>query len=431
VSETEGVAAVEVAPPPEAPSTTEAPETVEVQAPETTETPANQALNRHMSRRERVQAIHDRITTTTEQPRGPDGKFVAQESAAEEPVAESEEEVPVAAEETEVATQPKEADSAAPEEVAESGADETATPQEPQLVSIPLDPSHPLYAQGITELKNVPAHLERAMRTMANASVRKQEVEQARAAQQAAETELAMAQARMELLQSGEAQAQDTSPEMQKLLADIEQAYPEQIDTVKSAFEALQQQAVQGKEAEIMANVQREQVGRQFMHEVSDRSTKHYPIWAQAGELPERLRVSVAQYGDYVDARNANLSYTGQPEQMPNADEFFTWLDTNYVKDQRVQSQLADYKQRSEAKIGDARAKEAAVAERRKIAEEEKQRLSEAATRHGTKPPSPPPMRSQGNVVPPTPANEEARKNHGTRQRDLRSSIRQRLQSTT
>jgi hypothetical protein len=373
VSETEGVAAVEVAPPPEAPSTTEAPETVEVQAPETTETPANQALNRHMSRRERVQAIHDRITTTTEQPRGPDGKFVAQESAAEEPVAESEEEVPVAAEETEVATQPKEADSAAPEE----------------------------------------------------------EVEQARAAQQAAETELAMAQARMELLQSGEAQAQDTSPEMQKLLADIEQAYPEQIDTVKSAFEALQQQAVQGKEAEIMANVQREQVGRQFMHEVSDRSTKHYPIWAQAGELPERLRVSVAQYGDYVDARNANLSYTGQPEQMPNADEFFTWLDTNYVKDQRVQSQLADYKQRSEAKIGDARAKEAAVAERRKIAEEEKQRLSEAATRHGTKPPSPPPMRSQGNVVPPTPANEEARKNHGTRQRDLRSSIRQRLQSTT
>ena len=116
---------------------------------------------------------------------------------------------------------------------------------------------------------------------------------------------------------------------------------------------------------------------------------------------------------------------------MPNADEFFTWLDTNYVKDQRVQSQLADYKKRSEAKIGDARAKEAAVAERRKIAEEEKQRLSEAATRHGTKPPSPPPMRSQGKVVPTTPANEEARRNHGTRQRDLRSSIRQRLQQSS
>jgi len=380
-----------------------------------------------MSRRERVSAMRERVEKQAqEQARGPDGRFTSQQEPAAEEVAEEEPEVEVATEE--VATTVE----TAAEEVAPSDdSGETKAPVEPESVTIPLSPDHPLYAQGITELPNVPVHLERAMRTMANASVRKQEVEQARAAQQAAENELAMTRARMEMIESGDIPRADNSPEIQALLKDIENTYPDQIDTVKSALDALQQQTVQTKEAEVMQQVQRQQVGRQFLTEVQSHAHQQYPVWSQSGELSERMRTAVAQYGDYVDTRNANLVAVGQQEQLPTSQEFFSWVDTNYVKDQRVQNQLADFKKKSDAKIGTARAAEAVAAERKKMASAEKQKLSEAATRHGTKPPSPPAMRSQGNVVPAVPANEEARQNHGTRQRDLRASIRQRLQQSS
>ena len=430
MSDAEAVAAQEVAAPVEATSTTEVQPTPEVEV-ETT-----QPLSRSMSRRERRNVIAERIKNAA-RPRAPDGKFVKQEAVdtieettevAADEVATIEEDVPVAADE--VAT--VEADSAAEESVAEeSGPSEVTKAPEPQSVTIPLDPSHPLYAQGIKELTDVPAHLERAMRTMANASVRAKEVDQARAAQQAAETELAMTRARMDMLQSGTVPTIETSPEIQTLLADVEQAYPEQVDTVKRAFEALQQQTLQVKEAEVMADVQRNQVGRTFLYEVQDAAAKQYPVWNTSGELSERMRIAVAQYGDYVDARNANLDAVGQAQQMPSSQEFFSWVDTNYVKDKRVQNQLSDFKVKSEAKIGQARAQEAVATERKKLAAEEKQRLTSAAERHGAKPPSPPAMRSQGQVAPPPPAAEEARRNHGTRQRDVRSSIRQRLQQSS
>ncbi len=429
MSETESVAAPEVAPPTEAPSTTE--ETVATEE-------ATQPLSRNMSRRERVSAIRERIEQQATPPeRGPDGRFVAEqneEAATEEPVAEPEEEEVV--EETQVAAEESvapTAEDAAEETVAEEAtpSEETKAPEEPKSVTIPLDPSHPLYAQGITELPNVPVHLERAMRTMANATVRKQEVEQARAAQQAAEQELAMTRARMEMLQSGEIPTADNSPEIQTLLKDIENTYPDQLDTVKSALDALQQQTVQAKEAEVMQEVQRQQIGQQFLTEVQSNAHRQYPVWSQSGELTERMQLAVAQYGDYVDTRNANLAAVGQQEQMPTSQEFFSWVDTNYVKDQRVQSQLAQFKKENEAQIGKDRAAEAVAAERQRLANEEKKKLTEAADRHGTKPPSPPAMRSQGRVVPAAPANEEARQNHGTRQRDLRASIRQRLQQSS
>ena len=423
MSDTESVAAQEVAPPTEAPSTPE----VEV-AP--TPEPEVQVDQRAMSRRDRSRALHERIRQGAERPRGPDGRFLTQEQAAAEEVAEPvvEEEPVVAAEEV---AETVEADSAAPEVAEPVPNDVTKAPIAPKSVTIPLDPSHPLYAQGITELTNVPKHLERHLRTMANANVRKQEVDNARAAQVAAENELAMVKARVEMLQSGELQSAETDPKLQTLLQDVEQAYPEQAETVKKAFEALQQQTVNAKEAEVMATVQREQIGRQFLNEVSTQSGQQYPVWAKSGELSERMRIAVAQYGDYVDARNMNLTAVGQAEQMPSPEEFFTWVDTSYVKDTRVQAQLAEFNKKREKKIGKKHAKKAAAAERAKLAEEEKGRLAEAANRHGTNPPAPPAMRSQGRVIPATPANEEARQNHGTRQRDLRASIRQRLQSAT
>ena len=422
MSDTERVAAPEVAPPPEAPSTTEETAVVEETTP--------QPLSRSMSRRDRVAAMRERITTRAEQPRGSDGRFLPQaEVAAEEVAAEPEEEETeesVAADEAATTEQ----EVAAPE-VAEPVQDEEVA-EPPDLVTIPLDAQHPLYAQGITELKDVPAHLERAMRTMANATVRKQEVEQARAAQQAAEQELAMQRARLEVMQQqGEVQPVTATPEMQALMADIENTYPDQADTVKQAFTALSQQAVQAKEAEALQHVQREQIGRQFLTEVQSGASKAYPVWSETAELGERMRISVSQYGDYVDARNANLAAAGRPEQLPNSQEFFSWVDTNYVKDPRVKNKLADFQKKSEARIGKKRADKAVAKERQRMAKAERQKLAEAAERHGTKPPSPPAVRSQGRVVPAEPANTEAGQNHGTRQRDLRASIRQRLQQSS
>mgnify|MGYP003134840322 CR=1 FL=1 len=419
MSETESVAATEVAPPPEAPSTTEETAVVEETTP--------QPLSRVMSRRDRVAAMRNRIAKQAEgeTPRGPDGRFITQPEAATEEAATDEEE-PAAAEEV-AATEPE----AAATEVAEPVQDEeVATP--PKLVTIPLDSNHPLYSQGITELKDVPAHLERAMRTMANASVRKQEVDQARAAQQAAETELAMQRARLEVMQhQSETPSPSATPEMQALMADIEQTYPEQAETVKQAFNALSQQAVQAKEVQALQVVEREQVGRRFLSEVQSGATKAYPVWSETGELGERMRISVSQYGDYVDARNSNLAASGRAEQEPSSQEFFSWVDTNYVKDPRVKNKLAAFQKKAEARIGNDKVSKAVAKERQSMAKKERQKLAEAAERHGTKPPSTPAVRSQGRVVPATPANEEARQNHGTRQRDLRASIRQRLQQSS
>jgi hypothetical protein len=419
VSETESVAATEVAPPPEAPSTTEETAVVEETTP--------QPLSRNMSRRDRVAAMRDRIAKQAEgeTPRGPDGRFMAQPEVATEEDAADEEET--AAVDEVAATEPE----AAAVEVAEPVQDEKAA-KPPKLVTIPLDSNHPLYSQGITELKDVPAHLERAMRTMANASVRKQEVDQARAAQQAAETELAMQRARLEVMQhQSETPSPAATPEMQALMADIEQTYPEQVETVKQAFNALSQQAVQAKEVQALQVVEREQVGRRFLSEVQSGANKAYPVWSETGELGERMRISVSQYGDYVDARNANLTAAGRAEQEPSSQEFFSWVDTNYVKDPRVQNKLAAFQKKAESRIGKNKVSKAVAKERQRMATKERQKLAEAAERHGTKPPSTPAVRSQGRVVPATPANEEARQNHGTRQRDLRASIRQRLQQSS
>lgn len=421
MSEEESVAAPVVAAPPEAPSTTEETVVVEKTTP--------QPLSRDMSRRERVAAMRDRITKHAEgeTPRGPDGRFTAEPKAATDEAAADEEEQPAAAPAV-AATEPE----AAAEEVAALPVqdEQAATPL--NLVTIPLDPNHPLHSQGITELKDVPEHLERAVRTMANASVRKQEVDQARAAQQAAETELAVQRARLEVMQHrSETPSPTATPEMQALMADIQQTYPEQAETVKLAFSALTQQSVQAEEAQALQVVQREQIGRRFLSEVQSGASKAYPVWSETGELGERMRISVSQYGDYVDARNANLVAGGGAEQEPTSQEFFSWVDTNYVKDPRVQNKLADFQKKAEARIGNERVSKAVAEERQRMAAQEKQNMAEAADRHGTKPPSPPAMRSQGRVVPASPANEAAGQNHGTRQRDLRASIRQRLQQSS
>ncbi len=371
-----------------------------------------EAVKKATSRRDRVAAMRERLKTRESnetKPRNPDGTFAAEKT-----------ETPAAA--PAVAAEEAPSDAAAPV-VAESG-----TSDVPKTVTIPLDRSHPLYDQGVTELKDVPAHLERQIRTMANATVRAKQAEQASAAQQVAETKLATLQAKMELMQSGDLPQFDSDPEVQVLLSDIEKAYPDQSDLMKRALVALQTQEMQEKEASITATVRRDQVGRQFLSSVTENAGKQYPVWQQSGELGQRMQNAVAQYGDYVDARNMNLVSVGRPESEPSSKEFFEWVDSNYVRDSRVQEALKSYQNKSLHKSNQQAAADAAAKERKRMTDAEAEKLSAAAQRHSTRPPTPPPVRSQGNVNAATETNPA--QNHGTRQRDLRSSIRQRLASS-
>lgn len=405
MSDTEGTAApTEVAAPavpePAAPEpVAPAPAAPEPVPPEPVPLEPAQVLSKH----DRVKQIRERITAARSEapPRNPDGTF---KSAADTPVADTE------------------TDTAAPK-VAESGQGEPE-----KLVTIPLDPSHPLWDQGIRELKDVPAHLEREVRTMANAVIRKSEAEAAQKAAQAAQKEAALLRAKMEMLQDGTLQNLDANPEVQALLADIERAYPEQAEVAQAAFAALQAQKRQAKEAELNSKVEREFVGRSFITEVQANATRQYPVWAQSGELAPKMQNAMAQYGDYVDARNANLTALGKPESQPSVKEFFNWVDSNYVRDPRVQKQLAEFQGSHTKKVSESAATKAAAAERSRIAQMEKQRLSEAAQRHSTRPPAPVPAGVRGAVVGDRGAQQSpAATHHGTRQRDLRAQVRARL----
>lgn len=418
MSDAEGAAAAEVAAATEAPEGVVATETLPAAPEGSQEEPQATARQQEVeqvakTRAERVRAMRERLASRAqEQPRNADGTFAPKEGEGE-----GTEKQDAAAEGAAA-----EADSAA------AVAAESGSPDGVRTVTIPLDPSNPLYEQGIKELPGVPAELERTLRTLLNNPVRRREVEQAQAAAEAAEAKLAAMQARMELLQSGELPNYEGNPELDALLKDVERAYPEQGELVKRAFQALQAQERGAREAEATAMAERKVAGTRFMSAVTTRAAEHYPIWAKHGELGPRMQRAVAQYGDYVDARNANLKAVGQPERMPSAQEFFGWVDTHYVKDPRVQEHLRKYQSEQTTKAQKEAAAKAAAEERRKMAEAEKQKLEEAAQRHSTRPPSPPPMRSHGASVDAGGEKTDPSQHHGTRQRDLRARVRQRIQ---
>jgi hypothetical protein len=327
------------------------------------------------------------------------------------------------------------ADEAAPVEAEEEPAAtdvvaETPVTEEPppaaqaagaEFVTIPLDPRNPLADQGVTEL-TVPAHMERHIRTLVNSSVRQKEVQSSQAQLDQVRLDNARLAARVQALQDG---TPEVDPLQAEMLAQIKEHYPEQSDRVEAALAAEQVQAMSQKEAEIYAEMKREQVARSFMEEVGSGSAQKYPAWASAGELQGRMASAMSQYGDYVDARNVNLHRRGQAETMPTTDEFYGWVDTQYIKDPRVQSEVVKFRAEQQEK---SRAQIAAE-ERQKLAGQEKAKLSEAAERHAARPPSTPGISSQGTTPPPE--DEGAvRALQGNRAKSLKAGIRERYRSS-
>lgn len=313
---------------------------------------------------------------------------------------------------------------AAPDVVAETPVTEELPPAAQaagaEFVTIPLDPRNPLADQGVTEL-TVPAHMERHIRTLVNSSVRQKEVQESQAQLDQVRLDNARLAAKVQALQDGTPEADPLQVEM---LAQIKEHYPEQSAKIEAALAGEQAQATARKESEIYSEMQREQVARSFMQQVGSGAGHKYPAWASAGELQDRMASAMSQYGDYVDARNANLGRRGQAEVVPTTDEFYGWVDTQYIKDPRVQSAVIKFRNEQQEQ---GRAKIAAE-ERRKLAGQEEAKLSEAAARHAARPPSTPGISSQGTTPPPE--DEGAvRALQGNRAKSLKAGIRERYRS--
>lgn len=317
-----------------------------------------------------------------------------------------------------------EEESAAPDVVAKTPVTEELPPAAQaagaELVTIPLDPRNPLADQGVTEL-TVPAHMERHIRTLVNSSVRQKEVQNSQAQLDQVRLDNARLAARVQALQDG---TPETDPLQAEMLAQIKEHYPEQSAQVEAALAGEQAQVASQKEAEIYAGMQREQVARSFMEQVGTGAGHKYPAWASAGELQDRMASAMSQYGDYVDARNANLQRRGQAETMPTTDEFYGWVDTQYIRDPRVQSAVVKFRAEQQEK---GRAQIAAE-ERKKLAGQEKATLSEAAARHAARPPSTPGISSQGTTPPPEDEGA-ARVSPGNRAKSLKAGIRERYRA--
>lgn len=313
---------------------------------------------------------------------------------------------------------------AAPDVVAETPVTEELPPAAEaagaEFVTIPLDPRNPLADQGVTEL-TVPAHMERHIRTLVNSSVRQKEVQESQAQLDQVRLDNARLAARVQALQDGTPEADPLQVEM---LAQIKEHYPEQSAKIEAALAGEHAQATAQKESEIYAEMQREQVAKSFMQQVGSGAAHKYPAWASAGELQDRMASAMSQYGDYVDARNMNLGRRGQAEVVPTTDEFYGWVDTQYIKDPRVQSAVVKFRNEQQEQ---GRAKIAAE-ERRKLAGQEKATLSEAAARHAARPPSTPEISSQGNTAVP-PDEDRARVSQGNRAKVLREALHERLRT--
>ena len=366
---------------------------------EVPERPRSQAQARQAVA-QRLAARRAAAAAAAEKPRDEQGRFVAQESeaakAAPAPEAKQGEAAPQAA---------------APESQV---APTTGT------VTIPVPENHPLREQGVTQFDDVPAHLERHMREMLNAAARRKEVEQALAAREAAEREKLLVEAKLAVLSSKGTPQVD--PETQEMLRQVKEAFPDKAAELEAALEARKREQLSEMEREAATAAERQYAAHNFLRQVGQLSPQKYPVWQQSGELQHRMQSAVAQYGDYVDARNQNLRASGMPEQGPSAEEFFGWVDTNYVRDQRVQTNLRSFHEQRIAKEKTA----AAAAERKRIEAEQQAKLQQAAERHAANPPTLPMQQSVKGTVPSAAPEAVAGPN---RYRDLRTRVAQRYGS--
>ena len=253
-----------------------------------------------------------------------------------------------------------------------------------KFVSIPVPAGHPLRDQGVTELTGIPAEQERHIRTTLNAAARSREVDEVA-------RKNALLEARLQALSSDMPAQFESDPRLQTLLHQIEDAEgfgPDLRALVEKAFRALQNEHVGQFEQQAMSRVQMRGEAMQFKDAVLEVAPKMLKVWAESGELDNRLiggagrQGLLAEYGYAIDQYNENLK-PGQQPLRPDPKHFFGWVGKTYTTDPRVKAQMerlsAAEKERERQRIADE--------VRAEFASEREAKAAEAQRRHGSRPP--------------------------------------------
>lgn len=269
-----------------------------------------------------------------------------------------------------------------------------ASPVAEGFVRIEIPKDHPLREQGRTHW-DVRSEDERDLRAALNQWTRRSEKEEAEKLQKQFEQRLEQeriqrlrVQAELEAMKAG-VPSLENNPDLDAALKDIERAWggqkPEVVEFMKNAVREQFAREQQAAHEAAFSRVQMGETTDRFLSTVQTSAAQQFPVWNQTGELNARMSQALGQYGDMVDARNAQLAQMGRPHQPPSADEFFRYVRTSYVGDARVQKQIQDMKNKREAELRERIRQE----ERKKLQEAQAQKRQEVEKRHSTRPPAP------------------------------------------
>lgn len=288
----------------------------------------------------------------------------------------------------------KKEETAPSDAAATSSEDEASSPpatEVPGFVRIELPPEHPLRERGIDHVV-APESAVREHRALLNQWVTRSQVQQYESRLNQMEEANVRLQAELEAVRkSGPQLDPEKDPITQRLLDDIDRKYsPEMAKRVKDALVANSSAGVD--ESAVEAELEIRRSGRAFMQEVATGAIQQFPLWAQNGQLQQRVGSAMVEYGKHIDAQNAVRKNQGQPLLKPDAGQFFGWLQGAYRKDPAVQQHL-EATRAKEAEETRARIREE---ERAKLAEVERKRLEEQQSRHRTRPPGVPPVGPKG-----------------------------------
>ena len=279
-------------------------------------------------------------------------------------------------------------------EDAASPSDDPDAPSVPEgYDTIPLPDGHPLRDRGEDALP-VPSleelqetfgeergqHYHNYFRHLVNAGAENRQL-----GRQLSELQSKMArlEAEREVAESDEGREWDprSNPELRQEIEEIRRAYgDERAEQYIEALKAKRKEMVEERANEALSEHQQQQVAHRFVQHVNARAPQAFTVWAESGELGQRLTPLLQEYAKLVDAgvRDRN----GRPYQ-PHPDQFEEWAFWEYyAHDPRVQQRARQLgKQTTE---NERERIEDEVREERK--QEERERLEEAARKRRENP---------------------------------------------
>lgn len=302
-----------------------------------------------------------------------------------------------------------------------------------------LDPTHPLRDRGL-ETVHLPgpdvlpggeAEYE-ALRSALNNPVRNRQVEQANQRAMQANRRATELEARMEIMQSPEFRQLDPeqNPELRDQIEDHRRAYgDEAAEELVKSLEARREKMLEERTEEASSQAEWDAAAQQFMQTVGQHAERVFPVWAQNGELREKLAQLIPHYSRLVDAGQAR----------PDPRQFFDWAwKSAYAWDPRVQRQAKEGAGQPQAETPSAdgasepKTREELKAELREeikeeLKAEEAERLEDSARRRSRTPPGNLPAADAGLRTPRDDSPDNAGKSPGQVKKEGLARVKERL----